>query len=103
MPSITMTDCPDCGCGGSSGDFCVGLVTVNGRSDDDAPYEERTEYAGISQRVAFVIGASMSEKLNGEATGFHGLITEVQFVTCYENIVDAILALSQHNPHFEFE
>lgn len=105
MPSLVMTDCPDCGCGESGGDWCVGLVTVYGKNwwDESSEYEERTEYAGVNLRPAFQIGVGLSEMLNGDHTGFHGTISEVQFITCYENINDAIAVINQHNPHFVFE
>ena len=105
MPSIMMTDCPDCGCGGSSGDDCIALVTVYGKNyfDEGSQFEERTEYAGINVRSAYQIGVSLGDMLSGDYTGFRGTISEIQFIQCYENIVDAINALNQHNPHFVFE
>ena len=105
MPSLIMTDCPDCGCGESRGDDCIALVTVYGKNyfDEGSQFEERTEYAGINVRAAYQIGVSLGEMLNGEYTGFRGTISEIQFIQCYENIVDAIDALGQHNPHFVFE
>ncbi|MDO4856961.1 MAG: hypothetical protein Q4A17_03335 [Thermoguttaceae bacterium] len=106
MPSITMTNCPTCGCGGGGeGDWCVALVTAYGKNyyEEDSQFEERTEYAGISSQSSFQIGASVSEKTGAIYTGFHGLITEVQSISCYQNIVDANNALTQNNLYFEFE